>query len=92
VAGVPLTPFVRVALAADFVSPLANADHQGIDFINSDLTVYLHRLPTTDWLGLDLVKHHAAEGLAIGEAWLHDEVGPIGTINVAAIAQQRRLA
>ena len=52
VEGPPLTPFVRVAVAADFASPFANAGDQGLGFINSDVTLYLHRLPVEgmDWL------------------------------------------
>ena len=47
VEGMPLTPFARVALAADFASPFANAGDKGLGFINSDVTLYLHRLPVT---------------------------------------------
>jgi Acyl-CoA thioesterase C-terminal domain len=50
VEGIALTPFVRVALAADFASPFANAGDQGLAFINSDVTLYLHRLPVTQWV------------------------------------------
>ena len=90
VAGQRHTPFIRVALAADFASPLANSSESAIDFINSDFTVYLHRLPCTEWLGFDVVKHHATDGVAIGECWLHDEAGPIGAVTVAALIQQQR--
>ena len=41
--GVPLTPFTRVAVSADFTSPFANAGDQGLRYINTDVTVYLHR-------------------------------------------------
>ncbi len=52
VEGTPLTPFVRVAVAADFASPFANAGDHGLGYINSDVTLYLHRLPATPWIGL----------------------------------------
>ena len=45
VEGVPMTPFVHVATGADFASPFANAGDQGLGYINSDVTIYLHRLP-----------------------------------------------
>ena len=45
VEGAVLTPFVRVAVAADFASPFANAGDRGLGYINSDVTLYLHRLP-----------------------------------------------
>lgn len=84
------TPFTRVAVAADFASPLANGSESSIDFINSDFTVYLHRQPKSEWLGFDFVKHHACEGIAVGECWLYDEVGSLGTVTVAALTQHRK--
>ncbi len=89
VADAPLTPFVRVAVAADFASPFANAGDQGLGFINSDVTVYLHRLPVTQWIGFDVVNHQSRDGIAVGECWLYDEQGPIGTSVVAALAQRK---
>lgn len=92
VEGEPLTPFVRVAVGADFASPFANASDQGLGYINSDVTVYLHRLPTTNWVGYEVVNHHATAGVAIGECWLYDEAGAIGTATVAALAQKRSMS
>ncbi|MBV9995290.1 MAG: thioesterase family protein [Caulobacteraceae bacterium] len=89
--GEPVTPFTRVALAADFASPFANAGDKGLLYINSDVTLYLCRLPTTPWVGLEAVNHQAADGVAIGECWVYDEAGPIGSASVAALAQPRRL-
>ena len=89
VEGVPLTPFVRVALAADFASPFANAGDSGLGFINSDVTLYLHRLPETQWIGFEVTNHHATDGIAVGECWLYDEEGAIGTSTVAALAQRK---
>ena len=89
VEGTPLTPFVRVALAADFASPFANAGDQGLGFINTDVTLYLHRLPVQEWIGLEVVNHHATDGVAIGECWLYDEAGAIGSSTVAALAQRK---
>ena len=89
VEGAALTPFVRVAVAADFASPFANAGDTGLAFINSDVTLYLHRLPRAEWIGFEVVNHHSADGIAIGECWLYDEEGPIGTSTVAALAQRK---
>lgn len=89
----PLTPWQRVALAADFVSPYANADERGIAFINSDFTLYLHRLPETEWIGFDVVHHAADKGIALGECRLYDEIGLIGTVATCALVNPRaRLA
>ena len=90
VEGEALTPFTRVAVAADFASPFANAGDKGLGYINSDVTVYLHRLPKTPWVGFETINHHATDGVAIGECFLYDEEGPIGSAACAALAQSRR--
>lgn len=91
VEGRPLTPFVRVAVAADFASPFANAGDQGLKYINSDVTVYLHREPAGEWVGFEVVNHGATEGVAIGECFLYDEQGPIGSAACCALAQRRKI-
>jgi hypothetical protein len=92
VEGTPLTPFMRAALAADFASPFANAGDHGLGYINSDVTLYLHRLPVKEWIGFEVVNHQAADGVAIGECFLYDQQGPIGTSTVAALAQRKPMA
>lgn len=86
---VPLTPFQRVAVAADFVSPIAHVGDQGLGYINSDVTLYLHRLPSTEWVGFETTYHGADDGVAVGEARLYDELGPIGLASCAALSQRR---
>jgi hypothetical protein len=87
--GDELTPFAQVAVGCDFASPFANAGTAGLAYINSDVTLYLHRLPVSRWVGYEVVNHGATDGVAIGECWLHDEHGPIGAATVTALAQAR---
>lgn len=89
VAGYPLTPFARVALAADFVSPFSNIGDQGAGYINTDVTLYLQRLPERDWVGFEVTDHQASAGVAIGQCRLYDPLGPIGFASAAAVAQRR---
>jgi hypothetical protein len=89
VEGRPLTPFVRVAVAADFASPFANAGDAGLKYINSDVTVYLHREPVGEWIGFEVVNHGDTDGVAIGECLLYDVDGPIGSAACCALAQAR---
>jgi hypothetical protein len=89
VEGSPLTPFTRVAVAADFASPLANRHETGLGYINTDMTIYLHRLPAGEWIGFEKINHHASDGIAIGECFLHDAEGPIGSASCAALRQVR---
>lgn len=89
VGGTPLTPFMRAAIPADLANPFANSGDQGLWYINSDVTLYLHRLPLGEWIGLEVVRHHATDGVAIGEVVLYDETGAIGTSSVCGPAQRR---
>ena len=88
VAGEPLTPLVRAALSADLPNPLANAGAEGLSFINADLTLFLARPPGSDWIGLEVAAHVAADGLAIGTCTLYDFDGPIGWSSVCAVANE----
>jgi hypothetical protein len=89
VEGRPLTPFVRVAVSADFASPFANSGSEGLQFINSDVTVYLHRMPATEWIGYEVINHGSTDGISVGECFLYDEQGPIGSASCCAVAQRR---
>jgi hypothetical protein len=88
----PFTPFARVATGADFVSPFANSGDQGLGYINSDVTLYLHREPVSEWVGYDVVNHGATDGVAIAECLLYDEAGAIGSASCTALAQTRKVS
>jgi hypothetical protein len=88
VAGTPLTRFMRVAIAADLANPYSNSGDRGLGYINSDVTLYLHRLPADEWIGMEVVNHHATDGVAIGQVVLYDRTGAIGTSSVCGPAQR----
>jgi hypothetical protein len=83
----PLTPFQRIGLISDFASPCANIGDAPLGFINTDVTVYLHRLPRAEWIGMETINHGATDGVAVGECFIYDVEGPIGSASVAALAQ-----
>ncbi len=89
VAGEPLTPFVRAAIAADFTNPFANSGNRGLNFVNADITLYLHRLPETEWVGFEVASHQSEDGIAVGECTLYDTRGPIGHSTVCGVANAR---
>lgn len=89
VEGVPLSPWMRAALIADLTNPWGNSGDGGVGYINSDVTLYLHRLPCDEWLGMEVVNHHATDGVAIAECWLYDRDGAIGSSSVTSLAQKR---
>lgn len=90
VAGHALSPFQLVVTTADFASPLTHSSAFGIDFVNTDFTVHLHRLPAGPWIGYELAGHGSTHGVAMGHVAIHDRDGPIGVIAVSAIANARR--
>jgi hypothetical protein len=89
VGGTPITPFMRAACVADMANPFSNSGDKGLGYINSDVTLYLHRPPTDVWVGLEVVNHHATDGVAIGSCYLYDKQGPIGSSSVCGVAQKR---
>lgn len=47
-------------------------------FINTDLTVHLHRVPTTEWIYLDARSTLDSSGVGLAETELYDEHGRVG--------------
>lgn len=86
--GSPLSPTERAAAVSDFVNPLANMAG-GAPYINADITLYLHRPPVGDWLCLQVSGRGSGEGIATGEAQLHDRQGAFGRCLAASLAQDR---
>lgn len=80
VAGEDTSPLCRVAAAADFGNGISWVVERrdGYSFINPDLTIYLHRLPETEWVCLDATTIVQAHGVGLAESLLFDERGPIG--------------
>lgn len=87
--GETLTPYVRVALCADFASPFANSGPHGLDYINADLTLHLGRLPVGDWIGLETDDRVAERGVSVAQCVYHDRVGPIGWSSACAVLNPR---
>ena len=80
VAGESPSPLQRVAAAADFGNGvswvLPRTD--GWQFINPDLTVYLHRTLVGEWVCLEAVTWPGPEGVGMAESRLWDQNGVVG--------------
>ena len=77
------TPLQRVLVAADSGNGVSAAlDYRRYVFINTDLTVHLHRRPETEWVCLDAVTRLDSAGIgmsdtaAVGRARAHRH-GPL---------------
>ncbi|WP_280489785.1 acyl-CoA thioesterase domain-containing protein [Nocardia carnea] len=90
VAGEPVTPFQRVAMAGDAASFMTNWGSAGIGYINSDVTLTLARLPIGPGVGVLAQDHVAAGGVSVGTVSLYDRSGPLGTAVVTAVSNVRR--
>lgn len=72
-----LTHVLAVADSASGVS--GSLDFFKWVYINTDLSVYLHRLPRGSWICLDAVTTPQPNGVGLASATLYDEFGQIGT-------------
>jgi Thioesterase-like superfamily len=79
IAGEEPSPLQRVAAVADFGNGVGSGiDRERLTFINADLNVTLHRLPATEWVGLEGAMFAEPSGVGVAETVLHDERGRIG--------------
>jgi acyl-coenzyme A thioesterase PaaI-like protein len=75
------SPAMRAAAAADFgngVSRVLSFDGSWL-FVNTDLTVTLHRPPRGEWVAIDARTIVQPGGVGLAASTLHDREGPIGT-------------
>lgn len=73
------SPFQRIAPLADCGNGIShNGDLGSFSFVNSDLTISLHRPPRGDWFGSRAVSHWHMSGIGLADAELYDADGPVG--------------
>ncbi len=56
-----------------------NAPTREMGFMNTDLTVQIHREPVSDWLASDSISHWQPSGIGMSQSVLFDTQGPVGT-------------
>lgn len=79
VAGEDPSPLQRVLVAADSGNGISAAlDFGRFLFINVDLSVHLHRMPSGEWVCLDSLTIPEPTGLGLADTLLLDQDGPIG--------------
>jgi hypothetical protein len=85
------TPLQRVLAAADSGNGVSAAlDWRTYLFINVDLSVHLHQLPSGEWVCLDAVTLPERTGIGIADTRLHDHRGPIGRAVQTLLVDRRR--
>ena len=85
VAEAELTPAVRAASIADFVSPFANMQPGRSGYVNADITLHVHRPPIGAWHYLRVVSRGAADGVATAQAVLGDRGGAYGACSASSL-------
>jgi hypothetical protein len=93
VAGETPTPLQRALAAADFGNGVSAAlPWDEFVFINTDLTVYLHRDPEGEWVCLDSSTEVDARGIGLAHSRLYDDRGPVGRSLQALYIDRRTTA
>ena len=90
VVGEKPTPFQGLAGAADSTSMVVNWGTEGVQFINTDITLAIARLPVSQEIGISAVSWYSHDGIATGTATVFDREGPIGTSTVTSLSNARR--
>jgi len=90
VVGETPTPFQGLAGAADSTSMITNWGSAGVQYINTDITLAISRVPVSQEVGLSTISRYSHDGIATGSAVVFDREGPIGTTTVTSISNARR--
>jgi hypothetical protein len=79
VAGEAPSPLQRVVAAADFGNGVSRVlDFDRHLFVNTDLTVHLHRDAVGEWVLIDAATVADPVGAGLASSRIHDEGGAIG--------------
>lgn len=84
------SPLQRLLIAADSASGVAVAiDPKRYSWVNTDLTVAIHRVPEGEWVCLDATTATEAHGVAVTRARLWDTRGPVGVSLQSLVLEPR---
>lgn len=79
-AGETPSPVQSICPLADCGNGLSrNAPFSEMGFLNADLSIHIHREPTSDWLASEAVSHWQPSGIGLAQAVIRDEDGPVAT-------------
>jgi hypothetical protein len=88
--GEPPTPLARTAAAADFANGMsAVLPFADWLFVNTELSIHLHRQPVGEWIGLDARTVSDPSGAGLATATLHDLDGPFGICAQSLFVERR---
>ncbi len=73
----PIQSLCPLADCGNGISWNAPSTHMG--FMNTDLSVHVHREPVSEWLASESISHWHSNGIGMSQSVLYDTEGPIGT-------------
>lgn len=89
--GVPNSPAMRVAAAADFGNGLSwILPPERYLFANADLSIHLHRQAAGEWVGVESQTQADGSGAGTTLSRLYDESGPIGVAIQTLVLRERQ--
>lgn len=84
------SPFQRICPLADCGNAFGrNAEPADVTFMNTDLTLLLHRDPEGEWLGTQSVGYWEPTGIGLADALLFDDKGVVGRAMQSLILRSR---
>ena len=90
VEGEQSTPLQRLCAIADSGSGVSHRlDINAWIFVNTDLTMHLHRQPAGEWFALDADTTIGPTGAGIAVTALHDTAGPVGVGTQSLLVRPR---
>lgn len=90
VGGESMTPLQRLFAVADDANGIGTKlDIRRWTFLNTDLVVHLHRMPTGIWTGIRAETSYGPDGIGTTIGTLFDETGPVGAIQQSVLVRPR---
>lgn len=90
VAGEVMTPLQRLFAVADIANGVGQGPAlTGWTHMNTDLSVYVHRVPDGEWIGIRAHTDYGSDGVGRSTGTLFDSTGPIGGIQQSQLLRPR---
>ena len=91
VAAETMTPIQRLFAVADIANGMGSRlNPTEWTFLNTDLTVHIHRPPEGHWIGVRSENHYGRDGVGVSRATLFDEHGPVAGVQQAQLVRCRQ--
>lgn len=86
------SPLARAAAASDITSVVTRFEGRrrpGVDFLNADFSLHVHRAPEGEWLRIASLSRWEPHGIGTVTARLADELGSVGQVTQALLLTPR---